>query len=177
MNTVTVHVQDGDVRKVFDALGLSISGPMLQKFLRDDVGSFFRNDIEDRFNEEGDLASGFWAPLQPATLHIKQQLPDLQGAPEDINIRTGDMFEWLTGSYPVFSGANWAEMDIPGDAPTPLLEKKLSTAQRGSANNPMPGFGPTPPRPALAISEAHHLATVLAMLEYHIVDTLLGSVF
>lgn len=173
---VNVVVEDYDVQNLMRDLGLAISGPSFRRFLKDDVSDFFRNDIQERFNEEGDLASGFWAPLSPATLHIKQALPDLRGGPEDINVRTGDMFDFLTDDYPVASGSDWAELEIPGDPPSPMLEKKLHTAQRGSSNNPMPGFGPTPPRPVLALSEAHHLAVILEMLEFHIIDTLVGSI-
>lgn len=175
MLMINVVVHDYDVQNLFRDLDRSISGPSLHRFMSDDVADFFRTDIEARFNEEGDLNSGFWPELSDATLNIKRDLPDLRGQPEDINIRTGDLFDFMTGNYDVVSGPNWSQIDIPGDPSDALTAQKLQTAQKGNPSNPIPGFGPTPPRPVLATSEMQ-LGMILEMLEIHIIQTLIGSI-
>lgn len=173
--TVVVDVESYDVDQLLRDLQTSISGPSLNKFLEEDAAKFFRDDIESRFNEEGDPLSGFWPELSEATVNIKRDLPDLQGSPEQINIRTGELLAFVTGDYDTFVGADWAMMNVPGDPPDPITAIKLKTAQQGSDNNPIPNFGPTPARPVLAISEMM-MGTLLGMLEAHIIQTLVGSI-
>ena len=172
---VDIFVEDFDVQRIFDNMLLALSGPSLHAFLREGVSDFFRTNIEERFNEEGDVHSGFWPPLSEATIHIKSELPTLRDSPETINVRTGALYDFVTGNYQIISGSNWAQVDIPGESSDPLTTKKLETAQKGSATNPVERFGPTPPRPVLATSEMQ-LAMILEMLEYHILDVMVGSV-
>lgn len=175
MIQVDVVVEDYDVQNLFRDLDRTISGPSLHAFLAGDVSEYFRNNIEERFDEEGDALSGFWPPLKEGTVNIKRNLPGLRGQPDEINIRTGDLFDFVTDEYPTTSGPGWAQVDIPGDPPDALTGRKLEVAQHGSPTNPIQGFGPTPRRPVLATSEMQ-LGVVLEMLEVHIIQALVSGI-
>lgn len=163
---VFIVVEDFDVRQAFERLETAIAPYSLSMFLREDAASFFRTNIEERFNEEGDALSGFWPPLKPATVNIKEELG--VDRPEAPNIRTGDMFDALTGEYDVTMGPGFAQLDIPGEVDG-FTREKIQMAQQGKAENENPFFGPTPRRPVLATSEMQ-LATLLERLEMNIVE-------
>lgn len=166
-----VEIDATDVDRVVRQVEMSVSGPSLESWLRGDATDFFHNDIESRFYEEGDVKSGFWAPLSEATINIRRELGF--GA-EPINRRTDEMFDFLTSDYPTHQGDVFASMDVPGKPNDPVTEQKLETAQRGRAGNPIPEFGFTPPRPVLAVSEMD-LAKLLESLQVHIVNFVIGS--
>lgn len=168
-----VEVEDNPAQHLLDDVMLAVSTPSLMEFLQDDASDFFRNDIESRFVEEGDVKSGFWPPLSESTVRIREELG--YGS-EPINRRTDDMFEFLTGPYQVFGGAGWAELQIPGNPPDPIMQRKLQTAASGSppGNNPLFPNSATPPRPVLAVSEMD-LARLLEMLQIHIIHKVIGS--
>lgn len=169
---IELDVNDLDVEQSLERMEQAISGMSLARFLESDASDYFRQNITERFEEEGDPLSGFWAPLKDVTIDIKRAMGETRGDPEDINVRTGEMFDALTGDYDSSFGAGWAQLDIPGNV-DPLTEQKIKTAQQGSNNNPL-GYGPTPPRPVLATSEMQ-LGIILEKLEFHIVDMLRGA--
>lgn len=170
MSMLHVDIEVTDAFAALRRLESAIDTPSLAHYLRDDVSDFYRNDIESRFEEEGDALSGFWPPLQDATVEIKKNEPFLYGAPDDINIRTGEMFEALTGDYDLTVMPGYAQLDIPGNV-SGSVEEKIRTAQFG-APNPRPIFSPTPPRPVLATS-AMQLGFLLEMLEVHVIRTMM----
>lgn len=172
MTFLNIVVDDTSVEDILQSTERAISGPSLLRFLEGEVSEFFRDDIESRFNEEGDALAGFWPELKDVTVDIKRASGDLRGSAEDINVRTGRMFDELTGDYDSAMGADWASLQIPGNV-DPLTKQKIHTAQRGSNSNPL-GYGPTPPRPVLATSEMQ-LGIILEKLEFHIIDMLVGS--
>lgn len=171
MSMMQVEIQATDAFAALRRLENAIDAPSLAHYLRDDVSDFYRNDIESRFEEEGDALSGFWPPLSDATVEIKKNEPFLYGAPDDINIRTGEMFEALTGEYDLTVMPGYAQLDIPGNV-SGSVEAKIRTAQQGSSSNSRPIFGPTPPRPVLATS-AMQLGFLLEMLEVHVIRTMM----
>lgn len=162
-----VYVDDFDVQRLLLAVERAVSGPSLAVFLKGPVNQYLHEQIGLRFAYEGDKASGNWDPLSDATNSIRQTLGYPPVSP--INVRTGEMEAWLTDPDSMdFTYGAWAAMlHIPGGAPTPLHEKKLDTAQKGSTSNPIPEFGPTPPRPVLAV-DASDMATILEGLQVHI---------
>lgn len=162
-----IKVDNDNADEMLERLERALSDTSLIIFLEGPASEYMRNEIVQRFAYEGDAASGDWLPLKEGTINIKRDLPDLAGSPEDINVRTGEMFNALTGDYPVRGAGGYVQLDVPGDLNDNLLERKLMTAQRGSNDNPIPGFGPTPPRPVLATSEMQ-LGSLLAALETHI---------
>lgn len=168
-----IEVEDKEVRELLEDVRLAISPLSLVEFLQEDATEFFRNDIESRFNEEGDVKSGFWAPLAESTVQIREQLG--VGGSEPINRRTDEMFDFLMGPYQIFVGGSWVEMQVPGDPPDPITERKLEVATKGTSQNSLFPNSYTPPRPVLAFSEMD-MATLLQKLEFHIIYKIIGSV-
>lgn len=165
-----VDVDVSQVLSLLARLDRTLTGPMLARgFLDNRVQPYFQEQIALRFAYEGDRASGDWPPLSEWTIRLKNEL----GYPEDTNIRTRDLFEFVTEHYVLRGGGDWASLDVPGEPSNPLTEKKLATAQEGSTGNIM-GRGDTPPRPVIAVEEAD-MAGILVLLMEHIYDGVLGS--
>jgi hypothetical protein len=135
---------------LFARMDRTIEGPSLAVFLQTQGQEYFHNDIEDRFNEEGDPKVGFWAPLKDATVSIRENMGF--GGESPINRRTDEMFDALMGDYPIEVGPAYAKMSVPGPVSGDVATK-IETAQVGAPFNPVGWFGPTPPRPVLAVSE------------------------
>lgn len=164
MTLFDVDIDTMEVHALFERVNLAISQASLMEFLEDDATEMFHDDIESRFEEEGDVKSGFWEPLHDATIDIRRADGFGDGP---INDRTGALKAWLLEDYDVFGGVMWAEMNVPGSPGDPELAKKLATAQHGSDDNPL-GYGPTVARPVLAVSEMD-LFKLVQLLELHIV--------
>jgi hypothetical protein len=168
-----VRVDSFETQAMLSFAMVAVSGPSLAGFLDDKAANWLHEEIGLRFAYEGDRKSGDWPRLQESTNQIREAL----GFPADtpINIRTGDLEEFVTTAHDVTQGPMSASMDLPGDVPDPVLAKKLRTAQQGasSGENPFPGTGPTPPRPVLAVDETD-MVELLARLEAHIVTQVIG---
>jgi len=160
-----VIVDDTSSAHLLDSLTLAIGPASLEEYLRGDASHFFEQDIESRFNEDGDVKSGFWEPLSEATVNIREWYG--YGGEGPINVRTGALQEFVQFGREFLAGDTWAEMQVPGAAPNPLLERKLKTAQECD-NSPNPlGSGPTPARPVLAVSDMD-LMKLMELLVVHI---------
>lgn len=156
---VTTQVDTLDVDRMIERVMLSLSGPNLERFLFDQGHEHFERRIVNRFAVEGDSASGWWPELSDATMEIKEAL----GAEPYSNVRTSDMFHTVTEEADFWFADNYAEMILPGKAAHGLVAEKIRTAQEGKATNPISNFGPTPPRPILAVDE-QDLAQVMTDL-------------
>lgn len=105
------------------------------------VVEMLHRQVAERFADEGDNASGKWAPLSPATLDIKERL-GYGGNPA--NVRTGRMREWLLndgGDLDMMGDGMF--FTYPGDVPGGMADR-FETAQFGSAETG------APPRPVIA---------------------------
>lgn len=169
--TFGVEVDSFDVTKLYDLVMDSVAGGRLQQFLRWDVQKYFSKQIAIRFGSSGDSKSGPWAALEDSTQDIRAAMGVPAAGP--INIRTAllgnrnSLFDFVTESYEVRGGADWAEIDIPGTPDDPVVAEKLRTAQQGSSDNPL-GYRDTPARPVLAHDE-DDLQEILEMLQGHVV--------
>jgi hypothetical protein len=120
-----------------------------------EVTPYLQNRARARFEMEGDDVSGPWAPLTDATVAIRESA----GFPGDhpINVRTGEMERFITGSRPTFAANPDAMMIFPGQDPVGKTYYKVQVAQKGT------DVPPTPARPVIGIDEAD-LAYVLATI-------------
>lgn len=176
-----ITVDPFEIDKLMNHVMQAVSGPSLTEFLATTASDYYRDDIEARFYDEGDVKSGFWPDLKDATVAIRESL----GFPGEhpINRRTDALYDYVIGPYQVTSGGDWAELEIPGGTPDPLTQKKLDTAQLGSKGGPRPSsfgpsdvnFGDTPPRPVLAVGDMD-ISRLLELLERHIIDATVGGV-
>lgn len=143
----------------------------LQPWMQGFVVNYLQAEIKERFQSEGDRASGKWAPLEDATENIRQALGFSPAHP--INIRTGQLHKFVTTSSDTVVMGDSVVTQVPGDSGDSVLEKKLETAQKGSRSNPFPGARNTPARPVLAL-DTDDAAAVLTSLQLHIVHAMEG---
>lgn len=169
---VSIEVDAFDTNRMIERTLKAVDGISLEEYLRGPAHEYLEHEIVQRFAYEGDKKSGDWAPLSEATRTIRRELGyDEEGT----NIRSGEMFRILTHDADFYPGTNSAEMSLPGSAGTRgQMAQKMQTATRGRANNPMPGFGPTPPRPVLAVDEMD-MAALLEALNIWIIGEIAGT--
>lgn len=164
---INIYFHIEEVMALFGLVLESVSGAGLERFLVEEAGPWFENDISDRFHEEGDVRAGFWPPLKESTQRIRAS----RGfdPTEPINIRTDELYQFVVNHRSYSFGPDFAMMEVPGDPPDPLTAKKLLTAQRGDANNPSFPSAYTPPRPVLAADEGT-LEIMLELLIGHVIE-------
>lgn len=137
-------------------LETKISPPGLVTWMEASVDPWLRDRARQRFAGEGDDVTGPWLPLAPFTQQVRADQG--YGAEHPINVRTGEMEDYITGpgnSYPTALGAT---LEAPGAGVTPEMAEKVVTAQVGSDTVPI-----TPARPVLGVN-ARDLEAVLVTL-------------
>lgn len=149
-----ITVEAESVMAVLRSLDSALSPEGMAAFLGAEVGPYLAMRAKRRFEDEGDEASGKWAPLLPATVAIRAANPDWPvGGEHPINKRTGEMEAWVTGgSFMAMPHALGATLRYPGRAPSGELARKVETAQKGR--------GRAVPRPVLAVDQADLLFVV-----------------
>lgn len=174
VDTVIV-VEEQDVLNLFKAFENAVSPTALEYMLATSVAPWLQHRAEQRFNTEGDLASGKWNELRPATNLIRLLLGYSPVHP--INLREGDLHRFVTHSggtvSPVGDGA---ELTWPG--PGGAQEEKLKVAQQGSPSGENPWFksAKTAARPVVAIDQAD-VAALLVALNGHLMEHMQGVGF
>jgi hypothetical protein len=122
------------------------------------VGPYLRERAQARFASEGDDVVGKWAPLAPATVHIRETSG--YGGAHPINVRTTELEQYITGGDPlVVATAGDALMTWPGSPPSgDVLEQKVVIAQVGDRR--------TPARPVVGINERDLMFVLSALSVY-----------
>jgi hypothetical protein len=141
-------LKDHDVEKSLSDLMILLSQEGLTAFLQFQIGPYLARRGKERFASEGDDVSGPWAPLQPATVAIREHGPWAVGGEHPINRREGELENWVVGdtgyAYPVDTGAT---LHFPKKRPRGELLEKVKTAQLGRSHPS------TVPRPVLGVNE------------------------
>lgn len=132
-----------------------ISPASLAAFNAGPVVEYLQERAAERFEQEGDAASGKWRPLHPATISRRTS----EGyTPIRINARTGAMKAWVLGARgTVVPSEQATTLRWPGKPPGEL-NTKLRTAQFGKKKPS------TVARPVIALDEVD-VFTVRFMLE------------
>lgn len=127
---VEIQVDLKELNKVLDRLGQALEYRQLSTIFVSRVEQYLRNRTESRFSNEGDDASGTWAPLKTPTLIFRKR----QGYPPGpINVRSGELRRWATTAGLGHSAkGGGVEFQYPQTKPTGELLKKVTTAQRGN---------------------------------------------
>lgn len=127
----------------------------LRAFLLGVMYPHLQRRIALRFDREGDDASGKWAQLAAATIHMRQA----QGFPgaHPINVRTGGMKRHLLDSKSITYGGS--VLNVPATS-TGLTRKKIAVAQNGR------DFGNTPARPVLALNSVDTIIGTEALMQW-----------
>lgn len=132
------------VSRMIAYLQIKLSNQGMMGWLAGAVNPFIRQRAQQRFDSEGDDASGRWTPLEESTHRWRE----FMGVPPDhpINVRTGEMESYITQSMAaIMPEAGGVILRYPGKPPSSRLGEKVKTAQMGK---PKPS---TPARPVLAL--------------------------
>jgi hypothetical protein len=130
---------------MLEHLETKISPLGLTAWMEADVDPWLRQRARDRFTNEGDDVSGPWTPLSPYTQMIRSQMG--YGPDHPINVRTGELENYITSAGNVFETGVGVILETPGGTVQPDMAVKITTAQQGSS------FPVTPPRPVLGVNE------------------------
>lgn len=162
---IEIKVDDRTVDRLLRRVEKAISPAALAAFLGGPVHKHFQDEIVERFAIEGDSKSGSWPWLSDATEEIRaSQGFDPEGP---INQRTGQLLDFVATQYELGRIQSGAELHVPGKPADSTLAEKLLHAQQGATSNPLPGAGPTPPRPVLAVDETD-MEAIMVLLSEHI---------
>lgn len=156
MYDVQITVEADEALIALMGLDYAVSSVGLAQFLSGTPEHYIQARAMERFENEGDDASGGWEPLKDSTLRIREQ----RGfAPGPINVRTGQLYEYMVDNQGQVNPTGvGAELRYPGNQPSDMHTLfAFATAQQGSSH-----WG-TPARPVAAVSETD-LAMQLALL-------------
>jgi hypothetical protein len=161
---ITFEVDTHEVMHDLTKVEYALSGAGMSAFLGSNIGPWLQHRAQDRFLDEGDSASGKWAPLTPATQEVRENMGYPRSHP--INKRTGELEDYVTGSsWLVLPTPTGAMLTYPGGGQTKKgrIRDKVRTAQKGSPS------GKTPPRPVLAVDETD-LMFLMTRMRFHFED-------
>ena len=159
------RTDDAAVLAMFDRFRDATSPARIGRWLQVEAVQILQNAAADRFDSEGDSASGKWAPLAPATNNIRAFYGF--GPAHPINNRTGGLRQWVTknqGDVAVgpTSILRWPDKPPRDDG----LARKLATAQEGGGRNKL-GLRAGPARPVIAADETD-ATEIFASFRQHI---------
>lgn len=150
-----VTVDDSRPTLRLKAIQDRIGGPGLASFMQGFAAPILQDRAYERFDLEGDDASGYWKPLAASTIARREKAGYV---PIRINDRTGAMRAWVERSEGSIKGTKAAVIyEWPGTPSNRTIGKKLKVAQQGLAQ-PW-----TPARPVVAVDEEDLLLILSAM--------------
>lgn len=137
------------------ALQDRVEGAGLAAFMQGFAAPILQDRAYERFETEGDPATGYWRPLAASTIARREKAGYV---PIKINDRTGAMREWVENSPGMIKGTKAAVIfEWPGTSPNRTTAKKLKVAQQGL----MSPY--TPPRPVVGVDEEDLFLIMSAM--------------
>lgn len=152
MSRSSVYIDTRRVSRILESTYSFISPPGLAGYLNTVANPHLTRVAKARFKSKGDSASGKWAPLAQATQEIRS---NLGFSPDDINVRTGTMRDFVTNPSPVITqDIIGTTMDWPG-APGVQMSRRLAQAA---------GRGRGPARYVIAY-DMNTVAYILSTLE------------
>lgn len=168
---VVIVVEEEQVEEMLLRLVMATSTAGIAAWAKADIDPWLSRRAANRFDSEGDKASGGWKPLSA----LSQEWREMQGFPPDhpINVRTGALKDYVTRKADGFfypNGAGGGRYLYPGDAVpfTNYIAAKLKTAQQGRkrGENKLFANATTPARPVLALDETDVLALTQSYANY-----------
>jgi len=146
-----------DTDLALERLVLLLAPQGMASFLQLEIGPYLRERAKQRFRDEGDDVTGDWAPLQEATINIRES----QNIPGEhpINRRHGGLENWVVdGGWNAYPAGFGGALRYPAHEPSGKTREKAITAQSGSVSPA------SVPRPVLGVNEKDliFVATALA---------------
>lgn len=141
-------------------MAFKLTAPAMSAWMQSAVVPYIQQRMANRFAGEGDDVVGKWSPLKMETEAIR--LKHGYGGGHPINVRTGQMKNFLTGSFGnTTSAGGMTDLEFPHQGNvTGQLALKIMTAQGGSA------FPPTPARPVLGMNMNDSIAITALLAGY-----------
>jgi len=150
-----VTVDDSRPTLRLKAIQDRVGGAGLASFMQGFAAPILQDRAYERFELEGDDASGRWKPLAASTIARRDKAGYV---PIRINDRTGAMRAWVESAPGKIKGTKAAVLyEWPGSPDNRTIGRKLKVAQQGLAD-PY-----TVPRPVVAVDEDDLLAILAAM--------------
>lgn len=174
MGTIEIEVNALDVERMLSLAEDSFSEPRVMHWMNTDLHDYFASETISRFSDGIDRNTGVWRKLSDATEHLREQ----QGYDPDwpINVRTGELFDYVVNTFRIDTDGQDLTFVTPDDERVDATTAiKLEHAQFGASDNPIEGFGPTPPRPVIGFDADADAQAILMNFTNHIVDFLRGA--
>lgn len=135
---------DSPVFRDLAQLDLILSPASIAGFLKNFVVGYLQRAAAERFDMEGDEASGKWVPLKQSTIRIRAEQGFGAGP---INVRTGELREFVTNNQGSIGIDVGATLEWPTGLPEGAdLMYKYRVAQTGTMS------GRVPARPVVGMS-------------------------
>lgn len=149
MIDLDIEMDAGDkarVDRLIDGLARGLSGhgagfgaqAGLRSLLIDTVKPYLQERAVERFERQGDDASGRWAQLAPATQRFRKYYANRDGLSigpaGPINVRVGYFKDYVTQTHSIRYSERFAQLTIPSNKPIGrgmFLSRKLRHAQLG----------------------------------------------
>lgn len=145
-----------DTDIALERLVLLLSPQGMSAFLGVEIGPYLSERAKQRFQNEGDDVVGEWAPLQEATVNIRQGL-NLPGE-HPINRRHGILENWVVrGGWHAYPAGFGGALRYPANDPSGTTREKVVTAQQGSISPS------TVARPVLGVNENDMIFVLTAL--------------
>jgi len=157
---VVYNVNTAVARAILTGLQIKLSPPAMMAWMQAAVVPYIQQRVANRFAGEGDDVVGKWHPLKVETEAIR--LKAGYGGAHPINVRTGQMKNFLTGSFgSTISAGGITELEFPNQGSvTGQLAQKIMTAQMGTA------IPPTQARPVLGLNINDNMALTALLSGY-----------
>lgn len=157
-----VVVEEGAVRQMLERIDTALNPLAIAEFLGHKVDPYLRKRARARFSNEGDDASGKWAPLQEATQQIRASMG--YGPSHPINRREDELYNYVTQTQGRVSiEPLGASLTFPPNYPGGDLGEKLTGAQLGGTT---PSGRSWPARKVYALGESDLQFVLLALTEH-----------
>lgn len=149
----------GDTEQKLQRLSALLNPEPVAAWMGETVDGYLHERASQRFDEEGDDASGKWAALKESTQTIRASMQFPPAHP--INVRTGELADFIENTPGrVVPDTQGVTLTLPGKEPgNPILQDKLRRAQKGDIR--------TPARPVLAVNE-HDALAIMTEFEYYL---------
>lgn len=160
MISAVVFVDSMTTHRLISTVQFAFSPQMMGPFMEQKAWPYWSGEIVNAFAYNGRSGIVGWPPLDADTIYSRHARGYYND--DDINIETGDMFNFVTSHHEVQHGASWTELHIPGQINDPVMKQKIALAQGGSDTQP--------PRPFYTV-EPRDVVRMIQLLQLHVIET------
>lgn len=160
MTIVQFIIEAESAEAFIEKMELALGPERITEFLEGPTNEWITNRAHERFDHEGDSASGEWGGLSQATVDIREALGYGDGP---INERTGQLRRWAVSSGTITEEEGSIGGIWPGDDPVGQLIPKVEHARKGGISD---WGNPFPARPVVAFDAEDVTGIALAFARW-----------